>query len=111
MRIETAPTAVFHENASAERVKLVGWMAPARALNISAPVRSRVAYRSILSAAATGKTGTGTFIDQRYWPGGGLANHLTFAPRHENIDLLTLKPIVESCRKPSSKCLTGLLKI
>ncbi len=33
------------------------------------------------------------FFDQRYWPGGTFADHLTFAIRHEDLDLLVLKRI------------------
>lgn len=34
--------------------------------------------------------------DRRYWPGDAFADHLTFALRHENLDLLILKGVFEA---------------
>jgi hypothetical protein len=35
-------------------------------------------------------------FDRRYWPGDTLGDHLSFALRHEYIDLLVLKRIFEA---------------
>jgi hypothetical protein len=34
--------------------------------------------------------------DKRYWPGSSLGDHLTFAMKHEPLDLLTLKRVLEA---------------
>jgi len=40
--------------------------------------------------------GAWTVFDKRSWPGDSLADHLTFALRHEDIDLLILKRVFET---------------
>jgi hypothetical protein len=40
--------------------------------------------------------GVWTALDRRYWPGDTFGDHLTFALRHEDLDLLVLKRVFEA---------------
>ena len=56
----------------------------------------RASSQNSIFAAAGERKGLGTLFDKRYWPGESFADHLTFALRHEEIDLLILKRVFEA---------------
>ena len=72
---------------------LAGWAALVDALGIEAPVRrpSCVSERHV--GGSHREVGAWTVYDKRYWPGDTFADHLGFALRHEDIDLLILKRV------------------
>ncbi len=76
--------------------KLMGWAALVHALSIEAPVR----YPSCVSEKhvkrSHRKEGNWTVFDKRYGSEDYFKNHLTFALRHEPIDLLILKRAFET---------------
>jgi hypothetical protein len=76
--------------------KLVGWAALVHALSIEAPVRhpSCVSDKHIMGSSK--KERGWTIFDKRYGGADGFENHLTFALRHEIIDLLILKRAFEA---------------
>ncbi len=76
--------------------RLAGWAALVHGLGIEAPVRapSAVAEGHIKGSHRT-EDGWSIF-DKRYWPGNGVTEHLTFALRHEWLDLLILKRVFDA---------------
>ena len=97
MRLETAPTTVFQEKTVPAGTQ-TGRLGGARRTRSPSRRRSggRAASRNSISAEASGEEGDWTVFDKRYWPGDTFADHLTFALRHEDIDLLILKRVFEA---------------
>jgi hypothetical protein len=89
MKLDTQPT--FQDRPVLEGTRLVGWAALVHGLGLAAPVKapSAVAESHIKGSRRT-ESGW-TVFDKRYWPGDKVADHLSFALRHEPIDLLILK--------------------
>ncbi len=79
-----------------KETRLAGWAALVHGLDLAAPVRSA----SVVAEGHVGgskRTADGwTVFDKRYWPGDRFTDHLTFALRHEPIDLLVLKRAFET---------------
>lgn len=96
MKLALTPAAIFQERSVPAGAKLIGWAALVHALGILAPVRrpSCAAPRHVRGSHR--EEGGWIVFDKRYWPGDNFADHLTFALRHEDIDLLILKRIFES---------------
>lgn len=91
MLLELNPGPTFQENTIPEGTRLAGWTALVHALGIQAPVR-RPSCVSEKHVRGNRKEETPwTIFDKRYWPGDNFADHLIFALRHEDIDLLILK--------------------
>jgi Fic/DOC family protein len=96
MHLESAPIQIFQDNTIPAGCRLAGWAALVHALDISAPVRqpSGVSVQHIGGSRRRGRSVA--VYDKRYWPGQTFADHLTFALRHENLDLLILKRVFEA---------------
>lgn len=96
MRIEPAAINIFQDNMIPRGSRPAGWAALVHALAVAAPVRrpSCVSDRHI--NANRRQEPPWSVFDRRYWPGDTLADHLTFAFRHEDLDLLVLKRIFEA---------------
>lgn len=75
---------------------MVGWSALVHSLGVAAPVRgpSCVSQRHVLGSKRN--DGIWNIYDKRYRPESTLEGHLTFAMRHETIDLLVLKRILQA---------------
>ncbi|MGB5178322.1 MAG: hypothetical protein WBP44_06295 [Gammaproteobacteria bacterium] len=67
-----------------------GFAALVQALGIQAPVRQPSCVSEQHIGGSQREEGGFRVFDKRYQPGDQLADHLTFALRHENIDLLIL---------------------
>ena len=96
MRLESAPIAVFQENTVPGGTMLAGWAALVHALAIPAPVRRLSCVSEKHVSGSHRREGPWTIFDKRYWPGDTFADHLSFALRHEDIDLLILKRVFEA---------------
>lgn len=90
----TTPTA-FADELVPDGARLAGYAALVFALEVQAPVRT-------LSCVSDGHVRGGSreernwrVYDKRYWPGDTLGDHLTFILKHEPLDLLVLKRILE----------------
>jgi hypothetical protein len=96
MRLEPASIAIFQEKTVPVGTKLAGWAALVHALAIGAPARrpSCVSLQYIRGSRRV--EGDWSVFDKRYWPGGDFVDHLTFALRHEDINLLILKRVFEA---------------
>ena len=91
MRLELGPIAVFQEKTVPESTRLAGWAALVRALALPVPVRRPSCVSEQHISGSRREEGEWTVFDKRYRPGDTFADHLTFALRHEQIDLLILK--------------------
>ena len=91
MRLDVGEVDVFQEETVPRGTKLAGWSLLVQALNIAGPVRHRSCVSQQHVRGSRRQEGDWTIFDRRYWPGDTLADHLSFALRHEPIDLLLLK--------------------
>jgi hypothetical protein len=83
--------AIFQEKAVPENAPLAGWAALVHQLALPVPVRRPSCVSQQHISGSRRQEGAWTVFDKRYWPGDALTDHLTFALRHEDIDLLILK--------------------
>ncbi|MCU7937543.1 MAG: Fic family protein [Candidatus Thiodiazotropha sp. (ex Dulcina madagascariensis)] len=92
MQLEFETPISFQGESVPKGTQLAGWAALVLALDLQAPVRqppSCVSEKHIRGSQR--EEGYWRIFDKRYQPGDQFADHLTFALRHENIDLLILK--------------------
>ena len=85
----TPPT--FQDEVVPEGTRLVGLSALVSALEIKAPVRAICCVSEKHVRDGTKSENAWKVFDKRYWPGDSFGDHLTFALKHENLDLLILK--------------------
>jgi len=99
MRLKLKTPATFQDETVPKGARLAGWAALVQALGLQSPIRqpSCVSEKHILGSQR--EEGGFRVFDKRYQPGDQLADHLTFALRHENIDLLILKRAFEAVPK------------
>ncbi len=96
MRLEQSPITIFQEKAIPAATRLAGWAALVQAFAIAAPVRRPYCVSDRHIRDSHREEGDWTVFDKRYWPGDSFADHLTFALRHEDIDLLILKRVFKA---------------
>jgi len=96
MTQENHGLSTFQEELVPADMRLAGSTALAQQLGISAPVRHRSCVAKKYVKGSQRPEGSWTVFDQRYWPGDQLVDHLTFALRHEPMDLLVLKRILDA---------------
>jgi hypothetical protein len=85
----------FQEQSVPAEARLAGWAWLVHSLGARAPVRRPSVVSDQHVKASSRKVGEWTIYDKRYWPGGGFSDHLGFALRNENLDLLVLKRIFD----------------
>ena len=93
MRLDVSDTDVFQEKTVPHGTNLAGWSLLVRTLAIAGPVRHPSCVSEQHVRGSRRQEGDWAIFDKRYWPGDTLADHLSFAVRHEPIDLLLLKRI------------------
>jgi hypothetical protein len=96
MRLAPTPIAVFQEKTVPDGTRVVGWAALVQALALRGPVRRPSCVSEQHVRGSRREEGAWTVFDKRYWPGDAFSDHLTFALRHEDIDLLILKQLFEA---------------
>ena len=96
MKLEVVPPTLFRELLVPDRGRLAGWTALAHGLGIAAPVRRPACVSEQHVSGSRRQQGPWAVFDKRYWPGTDFADHLTFALRHEDVDLLILKRVFET---------------
>ncbi len=67
-----------------------------QALGVKGPVRGPVCVSAKHVSGSVREEKTWRIFDRRYWPGETFADQLTFALRHENLDLLLLRRIFDA---------------
>src|ERR1700687_4060748 len=93
MRLAPATNAFFQEKTIPDGTRLAGWAALVQALAIQAPVRQPSCVSEQHVRGSHREERAWTVFDKRYWPGDTFADHLAFALRHEDMDLLILKQV------------------
>lgn len=96
MKLEPGFINSFQENLIPANTRLAGWAALVHAFSINAPVRHPSCVSQKHVKGSRREEESWTVFDQRYWPGDDFEEHLSFALRHEAIDLLILKRIFEA---------------
>jgi len=86
-------TALFQDRLLNDETRLAGLAALVQALAVKAPVRQPSVVSEKYIRGSHRDEGGWRIYDKRYWPGDSFADHLTFALRHESLDLLVLKRI------------------
>ncbi len=99
MRLEIEVPVSFQDKLVPGGTQLAGWAALVQALGIHAPVRQPSCISEKHIGGSQREKGGFRVFDKRYQPGEQLADHLTFALRHENIDLLILKRVFDAIPK------------
>ncbi|OFV89484.1 MAG: cell filamentation protein Fic [Acidobacteria bacterium RBG_16_68_9] len=95
MHLDFGPPAAFQEKLLPGDTKLVGLAALVHSLSVPAPVRRPAAVSAKHVRGSQREEGGWRIFDKRYWPGDRLGDHLTFALRHEDFDLLVLKRVFQ----------------
>ena len=96
MQIQDATPDFFQGSPLPQGAELVGWSALAHSLDVAAPVRNLSCVSQKHVRGSKRSDGTWNIYDKRYRPESTLEGHLTFAMRHETIDLLVLKRILQA---------------
>ncbi len=93
MDLDVEGLTVFQGEMIPNGTRLAGWAALKHELRVQAPVRSPSCVSERHISGSTRKEGAWQIFDKRYWPGDTFMDQLTFALRHETLDLLLLKRI------------------
>jgi hypothetical protein len=99
MRLELETPVSFQDEIVPKGAQLAGWAALVHALGLQAPVRQPGCVSEKHIGGSQREEGGFRVFDKRYQPGDDVADQLTFALRHENIDLLILKRAFEAVPK------------
>lgn len=91
MKLDLAGIDFFQGEIVPKGAELAGWAAIVQALGIKAPVRNPCVISESHIRGSQRIEGHWHVFDKRYRTGGDFTDHLTFALRHEPIDLLILK--------------------
>ena len=91
MALKDDPQRIFQDHLIPKGARLAGWAFLVHGLGIEAPVRAPSAVAEGHIKGSRRSEDGWTIFDKRYWPGESTTDHLTFALRHEAIDLLVLK--------------------
>jgi hypothetical protein len=96
MRIENKGVNIFQGVLVPEESRLAGWAALTQALTVKGPVRKAACVSDKHVSGSIREEGTWRVFDRRYWPGETFGDHLSFALRNENLDMLLLKRIFDA---------------
>ncbi|HZD41957.1 MAG TPA: hypothetical protein VE131_14635, partial [Terriglobales bacterium] len=96
MRLDFNPGRTFQDVLVPEQTRLAGWTALVQRFSLNGPVRRPSCVSEKHISGSQRKNGIWRVFDKRYWPGDDFADHLTFAFRHEDLDLLILKRLFDA---------------
>jgi hypothetical protein len=99
MRLKLKTSAGFQGKLVPTGAQLVGWAAFVQTLDLQAPVRQPSCVSEKHVRGSHRKDDGFRVFDKRYQPGDQFIDHLTFALRHEPLDLLILKRVFEAVPK------------
>jgi len=94
IKLKSTHFGVFQEKTVPSGARLAGWAALVQALDIRGPVRRPGCISDQHVRRSRREEGAWTVFDKR--PDDTFADHLTFALRHEDIDLPILKRVFEA---------------
>jgi hypothetical protein len=93
MNVQNPRADTFQGLALPAETRLAGLAALANGFNLKAPVRNPSCVSDNHISGSVRTEGPWRVHDKRYWPGDTFDDHLDFALRNENFDLLVLKKI------------------
>ena len=96
MRLESNSLQTFRESIIPANTRLAGWAALVQGLSLKAPVRYPSCVSSKHVKGSRRRTELWSLFDKRYWPGDAVEDHLSFALKHETMDLLILKRVFKA---------------
>src|SRR5260370_40363192 len=96
MRIENKGVNVCQGLRVPEESRLAGCGALTQALAVKGPVRKPACVSDKHVSGSIREEGGWRVFDRRYWPGENFGDHLSFALRNENLDMLLLKRIFDA---------------
>ena len=96
MNLDIETPSFFQETLVPPGTRLTGWAALVHALSIQAPVRNPSCVSEKHVSGSRRNENNWVVFDKRYWSGDHFECHLTFALRHEALDLLILKRICDA---------------
>ena len=96
MDVPIQTPAFFQNESLPEGAELVGWAALVEFFGVRAPVRQLSCVSGKHVGGNKRLEGPWELFDKRYRPEPTLLSHLTFALRHESMDLLILKRVLEA---------------
>ena len=96
MKIENDGLKTFQERALPEDTRIAGWAALVQALGVKGPVRKPASVSVKHVSGSFRDEGDWRVFDKRYWPGDTFGDHLNFALRNENLDLLILNRVFDA---------------
>ena len=96
MKIKSEGLKAFQELAVPEETRIAGWAALVQALGVKGPVRRPACVSAKHISGSSREEAGWRIFDKRYWPGDTFGDHLSFALRNENIDLLILKRVFDT---------------
>jgi Fic family protein len=99
MDLDFSPLNLFQDKLLPDEARPVGLSALVHVLAVKAPVRRPSAISEKHIRGSYRDEGEWRLFDKRYWPGQTLADHLNFALRHEDLDLLVLKRVFKAVPK------------
>lgn len=102
MELDIGNPAHFQNEPVPEGARLAGWAALVHALDVKAPVRNPACISERHVRGNRRGEGIWEVYDKRYQPEDTLDGHLGFALRHEPIDLLVLKRILDALPEQDS---------
>jgi hypothetical protein len=107
MDIRNTRVASFQTAPLPNESRLAGVAALANEFDVSAPVRTPACVSDNHISGSVRTEGPWRVHDKRYWPGDTFDDHLDFALRNENLDLLVLKRVFEAI---DPKIMEGFVK-
>ncbi len=96
MKLKFEQPVAFQEMTVPAGSRLVGLAALVYGLNLQAPARAASCVSEGHVSGSQRQEQFWRVFDKRYWPGDMVTDHISFALRHENIDLLILKRAFEA---------------
>ena len=99
MKLDLEPRGFFQEKPVPTGTRLAGWSALVHSLGIAAPVCRPSCISGQYIGGSRRREGDWIVFDKRYQAGETFADHLTFALKHEDIDLLILKRTFQAIPK------------
>jgi len=96
IKIENEGLKTFQELAIPEETRLAGCAALVQALGVKGPVRTPASVSTKHISGSSRDEGAWRIFDKRYWPGDSFGDHLNFALRNENLDMLLLKRVFDA---------------
>jgi hypothetical protein len=96
MQLNGSQVAYFQDMPAPAGTELAGWAALVHTLGFKAPMREPSCISEKHVGGSQRMDGPWRVFDKRYKAGGDVTDHLTFALRHEAIDLLVFKRALEA---------------